>query len=317
MDKIKPAYTRFVGLDIGKATIAVYDSHTGRSTTIANTRSQLNALVKACDTDTLAVCEATGGYEVLCLNVFVNAGMAVHRADARKVKAFIRSYGTLGKTDELDARALARYAHERAAKLSLWRPLPKSRKTLQALVLRRDELVAMRTAEKNRLQAPDNHDVRGSIQALIRHLRRQITTLEKQISALIEETADLRQSQNTMTSVPGVGTVTAAHLLALMPELGTMNRRQIAALAGLAPHPKDSGSHNGYRKVRGGRTHVKRALFMAALCACRVNPALKHSYQSMIKNGKKPIVATTAIMRRLIVIINAKIRDQNKINQLS
>ena len=317
MTKVKGTFTRFVGLDVGKKTILVYDSDGQHSGAVDNTKVKLAALAKQFGTETLAVCEATGGYEALLLQAFTQAGLAIHRADACKVKAFIRSFGTLGKTDELDALALARYAQERQAKLPLWAPPSNSRKTLQALVLRRDELVAIRTAERNRLQAPDNQPVRASLRSMIHSLQRQINALEKQINSVIASSARLRQSRETMMSVPGIGPITAAHLLALMPELGSLTRRQVAALAGLAPHPKDSGSIKGYRNVRGGRVQVKRALFMAALSASKAHPTLKTSYRTLIQRGKKPIVAITVIMRRLIVILNAKIRDQNKINLLS
>jgi len=317
MPETKERFSRYVGLDVGKTSIVVYDNLGEASGTIANTLPALKALARCFGADTLAICEATGGYEAMVLEAFVDAKLAIHRADARKVKAFIRSFGTLGKTDELDARALAGYARERQTGLALWVPLEKTRKTLQALVLRRDELVVMRTAEKNRLQAPDNQPVCSSVRSLLRHLARQINALQDKINALIEASKILRQSRDTMITVPGIGATTAAHLLALMPELGSISRKQVASLAGLAPHPKDSGRANGYRNVRGGRAEVKRAMFMAALCASRNHPALKQSYQNMIQEGKKPIVAITAIMRRLIVILNAKIRDQNKINILS
>jgi len=216
---------------------------------------------------------------------------------------------------EVDRLVSDRSIRQRA--LSLWVPPCKARKTLQALVLRRDELVKMRTAEQNRLQAPDNQPVRASLRAMLKALCAQIVALEEQIKALIETSKTLRQSHATLVAVPGIGALTAASLLALMPELGTLGRRQVAALAGLAPHPKDSGNHNGYRNVRGGRSQVKRTLFMAALVASKHHPVLKLVYKKLIENGKKPIVAITAIMRRLIVIINAKIRDMYKNIQVS
>jgi len=312
MNNNKDIFTRFVGLDVGKDTVVVYDSQGQCCGSFSNEKSALLKLANHFCEQTLAICEATGGYETRVLQAFITAKIAIHRADARKVKAFIRSFGTLAKTDKLDAQALADYAQERQAKLILWVPLQKQRKTLQALVLRRDELVAMRTAENNRLQAPDNQSARSSIRLLLRHLQSQVKALEAKINALIESSKTLQQSRDTMQSVPGVGAITAASLLALMPELGSINRRQIASLAGLAPHPRDSGNATGYRNVRGGRTQVKRTLFMAALSASRNHPVLKQSYNKMIEDGKKPIVAITAIMRRLIVILNAKIRDQNK-----
>ena len=300
-----------LGFDVGKAAIVVFDSATGETRGIDNEPAALRRFLKAFDpARTFAVCEATGGYEAALLDALCQRRIATHRADAAKVKAYIRSLGVLGKTDAIDARALAAYGSERGHRLSRWQPVDKKRRELQAMVLRRSDLVAMRVAEKNRLKAPQSRPIAKSLNAVIRCLQRQIDALDEQINALIATSPEIAQAVAVMLAMPGIGAVSAAALAALMPELGTMNRRQAAALAGLAPHPNESATRNGYRRIRGGRPQVRRVLFMVAMVAARHNTRLKTFYNRLIDNGKKPIVALTAVMRKIVVILNARIREQ-------
>ena len=302
------SYTRFIGADVGKAAIVVFDNRDNTTRTIPNSPEQLAAFAAELDGACLVVCEATGGHEAALLHALTQAGLAVHRADARKVKAFIRSFGILGKTDAIDARALAQYGRERYAQLALWQAPDPCRDRLQALVLTRSDLVAQRVACNNRLTAPGAKPVQIYLVNLIECLSVQIAAIEADIDALIQAHQPLDKAAKTLRAIAGIGLRTAASLLALMPELGSMNRRQAAALAGLAPHPNQSGSANGYRKTKGGRPEIKRVLFMAALAAARYNPTLRAFYNKLIANGKKPLVALTAIMRKIIVIANAKLR---------
>ena len=299
-----------LGFDVAKASITVFDSASQRHTVLDNTPAAVRRFLKPyAGKDAFAVCEATGGYEAVLLKVLVELAIPAHRADALKVKAFIRSLGVLGKTDAIDARALAFYAAERKSRLPLWTPPDQHRQTLQTLVLRRRDLIAMRLAETNRLKAPGAAPIAASIDAIIQSLTQQITAVDNQIAALIQACRALKETVGILQSMPGVGTVSAAGLCALMPELGNLPRRQAAALAGLAPHPRDSGIVRGYRKTRGGRPEVRRLLFMVALTAARWNPTAAAFYKRLIQNGKKPIVAITALMRKIIVILNAKVRD--------
>lgn len=304
---IMPA--RFVGCDVGKATIVVFDSETGRITTLPNEDAALAAFAHALAPDSLTICEATGGYEAALLDALVTAGRAVHRADARKVKAFIRSLGTLGKNDAIDARALARYGRERHDQLVRWHPRERQRDQLRLLVTTRRELVRERVAYRNRIQAPGMADVTPRLRRILAALDAEIAGLDTDIDALIHACDRLRRAADTLRAIPGVGPNTAAQLIALMPELGTLNRRQAAALAGLAPHPRQSGSNDAYRRTRGGRPELRQALFMAGLAAARHNPRLRAFYKRLRDNGKKPIVALIALMRKLIVIANAQMRD--------
>lgn len=305
-----PAPARFVGCDVGKSHIVVFDSATGKTGQIENKRRALAAFARSLDRDCLALCEATGGHEAALLEALAEAGIPAHRADARKVKAFIRSWGTLGKSDSIDARALARYGAERHQHLRRWSVPDRQRARLQALVRTRRDLVDERAAHNNRLSAPGGKTVAPYLKKIIICLERQIQRIEADIKSLLDADEELDRCRRTLTGIKGIGQTTAATLIALMPELGTLTRREAAALAGLAPHPNQSGLTDGYRRTRGGRKEIKKALFLPAITAGRHHPTLKPFHDRMIHDGKKPIVAATAIMRRLIVIANAKIRDE-------
>lgn len=310
MDDIATIPTHFVGCDVGKAEIVVFDSGSGKTTSLPNRADALAAFAASIDPAALVVCEATGGYEAVLLDAMISAGRAVHRADTRKVKAFIRSLGILGKSDSIDAKALAQYGRERHDRLTRWQPREKQRDQLQLLVSMRRELVRQRVAHRNQLQAPGSALVEARLQRIIATLDTEITGIDADIRALINACHALTQTVRTLTDIAGIGQTTAAQLAALMPELGSLNRKQAAALAGLAPHPKQSGATNAYRRTRGGRPDVKQALFMAALAAARHNQTLSTFYKRLVANGKKPIVALVAVMRKLIVIANARLRDK-------
>jgi len=298
----------FIGCDVGKHQIAVFDSRTCKTTVIANNPAALAAFAATLDEDGLAICEATGRYEAALLDALTAAGRRVHRADARKVKAFIRSWGTLGKTDAIDAGALARYGQERHATLRRWQPEDPARQRLHALIMTRHSLVADHTAWSNRAKAPATAATDRFIQPVLACLKAQLAAIDAAIAALIAGEAPLDRSVARLRAIPGIGAQTAAALVALMPELGRLGRRQAAALAGLAPHPNQSGTRNGYRRTQGGRPEVKRLLFMAAMAAARHHPALRQFHHRLIAAGKKRIVALVAVMRKLVVICNASLR---------
>ena len=300
---------RFIGCDVGKAEIVVFDSLGGQTTSLPNQPPALAAFAATLDDASLVVCEATGGHELPLLDALATAGRAVHRADARKVKAFIRSFGTLGKSDAIDARALARYGSERHDRLARWTPRERSRERLHLLVATRRDLVGQRVACSNRLQAPGSAPVADRLTRLLALLEQEIAGIEADIQLLIQAHQPLARADAILRAIPGIGPVTAMQIVALMPELGTISRRQAAALAGLAPHPRQSGNREGYRRTRGGRPEIKQALFMAGLAAARHNPTLRAFYQRLRDNGKKPLVALTAVMRKMIVIANARMRD--------
>jgi transposase len=300
---------RFIGCDVGKAEIVVFDSGDGQTTRLPNAGEALAAFAATLDETSLVICEATGGYEALLLDAIVTAGHAVHRADARKVKAFIRSFGTLGKSDAIDARALAQYGRERHERLARWIPRERARDQLHLLVMTRRELVQQRVACNNRQQAPGAAPVAERLGRLLALLDAEIAGIEADIEALIKAHEPLARTNAVLCAIKGIGRVTAMQLIALMPELGTITRRQAAALAGLAPHPRQSGNLDGYRRTRGGRPEIKQTLFMASMAAARHNPELRAFYQRLRSNGKKPLVALTAVMRKIITIANARVRQ--------
>ena len=300
--------TFFIGCDVGKDTIVVFDTRTNRKSTLRNTQADLERFAQSLDNTGLVVCEPTGGYETALIAALVQAGRAVHRADANKVKAFIRSFGTMGKSDGIDARGLASYGQERHATLPRWQPHDAERDQLHHLVMLRRDLVEARTAWTNRRSAPTGTAVRAHITPLTDCLDDQIKSIDAEIAALIDDHASLRAADQALRTIKGIGPKVAASLLALMPELGQLNRRQAAALAGLAPHPNQSGKLDGYRRVKGGRPEIKRVLFLAALSAAKHHPALRETYQRLLKRGKKPLVALVAVMRKMIIICNAVLR---------
>ena len=241
---------------------------------------------------------------------------SVHRADARKVKAFIRSFGTIGKTDAIDAKALARYGSDRWAELARWQARDRERLRLQGLVLARRDMVRDRLAYANRRAAPGAEPAHAHLDALLASFDAQIKAIDADINVLTAQCQPIARAVNTLVAIKGMGAKTATALIALMPELGSLARRQAAALAGLAPHPRQSGELDAYRRTRGGRPEVKRVLFMAALSARKHNPTLKAFFERLVLAGKKPLVAITAIMRKLVVIANAKLKAANAL-QLS
>jgi transposase len=308
MNPTSTVLPRVLGCDVGKDEIVVFDTASGRARRIPNRAEELSAFAAELDRDCLVVCEATGGYELAWLAALLAAGVPAHRADARKVKAFIRSYGILGKTDGIDARALTRYGTERRALLPLWRARDEERVRLQSLVLARRDLVRDRVAYQNRRGAPGAEALRETFDALIAAFETAIAGLEADIRALTESCAPIGEAVEALVAIPGFGQKSAVALVALLPELGTVANKQIAALAGLAPHPDQSGAEDRYRRTRGGRPEVKKTLFMAAMAARRHNPELAAFFDRLVARGKKPIVALTAVMRKLVVIANAVVK---------
>ena len=315
MPTLKKAPEIVLGFDVSKDTLTVFQDRSPslnpKPCVIDNTAAAIRRFLKSLGRIDLAVCEPTGGHEHVLLVELMAAGIACHRVDALKVKAFIRSFGTLAKTDALDAEALAQYGKDRWERLSLFQPPEADRKMLTELVARREDLIAMKVAEQNRSRAPAGKVIKASCASILRAITRQIEAIEEETRALIDKSPQLRAAFREMQSLPGVGAITATVLLAHMPELGNLQRRQAASLAGVAPHANDSGQFKGHRTMRGGRSQVRRHLFMAALAASHANGPLREAYQRLITNGKKRIVAIGALMRKIIVILNAKLRDLN------
>jgi transposase len=254
------------------------------------------------------VCEATGGYERAALEAARSIGLPAHKADAARVKAFIAAMGGAAKTDAIDARWLARYGIARNASLPRWTPPAAEREALAALVRHRQGLLQSRTRAKNRKAAPGIAQVKAFLDAEIDFLSEQIARLDAAIAAVIKQQHSLQLAERKLRSIAGIGPVAARTLLALLPELGTLSRRQIAALAGLAPHPHSSGTIRRHRRMVGGRNGLKPVLFMAALSAAKHHPALAIFYQRLLAAGKAKRLALAAIARKLVIIANAVLK---------
>lgn len=297
----------YVGMDVSKATIDVCVSD-GEVWQVANDNRSMDELCSRIASlgPTLVVLEATGGYELRAAGALAAARLPVAVVNPRQVRSYARSVGQLAKTDRIDARILARFA---AAVRPEPRPLPDAEtRELEALITRRRQVVGMITAEQNRLDlaAPIT---RKSIKTHIGWLRRLLAKVDADIEGMVRQSPLWRTKDDLLQSVPGIGDMTSRTLLALLPELGTLNRKQIAALAGVAPFNRDSGSQRGRRRVWGGRARVRTALYMAALAGTRWNPILKAFYAQLREAGKPAKVALVACMRKLLVIVNAMVRD--------
>ncbi len=257
----------------------------------------------------LVTLENTGKYELGLSHFLTDKNIAVHRANTRKVKSFILSHGTLAKSDRSDARALAQYGFERHRTISLFVPTSTEQSTLAALCQRRDDITQMRTQEKCRLEAPENDHIKESCQKTIEFFDSQINELNDTIQKIIDESRELQQRQKILKTVPGIGKKLSQDFLCLMPELGYLNRKEVASLAGVAPHPKESGKAVGYRRITGGRSNVRSKLFTAAMAATRSKSILGAFYSKLVESGKKKMVAITALMLKIIVIANTRLKE--------
>lgn len=307
--RLANAGLRVLGADVAKDSIVLHDSETGRSWSVANGAAALRqALEPYADYDWL-ICETTGGYERQLLETATALGLRACRADAAQVKAFIASHGGRAKTDAIDAAWLTRYGLERAPELTPWRPPAPEREALAQLVRHRQDLLAQRTRAKNRRGAPGGGALRRLLDEQIAFLSGQITHIDAEIAGLLKQQPELARDEQALRAIPGVGAVCARTLMALLPELGRLGPKQAASLAGLAPHPRDSGQTLRRRRMTGGRHGLRPVLFMAALSAARSHPALRLVYQRLIAAGKSKRLALAAIARKLVVIANAVLRD--------
>lgn len=301
----------FVGLDVAKATLDVALRPSGEQWSVPNDEAGAGALVERLRPlhPTLIVCEATGGFERAAIAMLAAAGLPVVVANPRQVRDFARATGQLAKTDRLDADTLALFA-ERVRPTP--RPLPdEAAQLLDALLTRRRQLVEMLVAEKNRLGfAP--RPLHQGIQEHIRWLERQLDDVTKGLADQIERSPVWRAKDDLLQSVPGVGPIVSAVLLAELPELGALSHKQLATLAGVAPLARDSGTLRGKRMVWGGRAGVRTALYLAALCGRRWNPQLRVFYERLIAAGKPKKVALIACARKLLTILNAMLRDSTR-----
>jgi transposase len=302
--------SRVLGADVSKATVVFFDPLAKRTWSVANQARALRAALAAFADYELLVCEVTGGYERRLLEAALGVGLAAHRAHPLQVKRYIASHGGAAKTDAIDAAWLSQYGQERGEHLTRWLPSAADQDQLACLVRHRQALIGERTKAKNRRGAPLSQPIASWLDAQIRFLTQQLKDLDKAIAALIAKNADMAEREKRLRRIDGVGPVVARTLMALLPQLGALNRREAASLAGLAPHPRDSGQLQGYRRTAKRRTGVKPALFMAALSAVRANPTLKAFAQRLTDAGKPKRLILTAVARKLVVNANSTLRQQ-------
>ncbi len=301
---------RHVGIDVSKERLDVCSLPDGGTFSVANDRAGIDELIARLLEGVrpeLVVLEATGKYERPAAVAVAAAGIAVAVVNPRQARDFAKAAGRLAKTDRIDAQVLARFAGAVGPHPSV---LPdEEARVLQDILLRRRQLLEMMVAEKNRLQMA-SEAVARRIAAHVRWLEKELSRVDRELDEAVRESETWRANEELLRSVPGVGPVLARTLLAELPELGTLPRRRLCALVGVAPFNRDSGTFRGKRQVWGGRAPVRAALYMGALVATRHNPLIREFYERLLAAGKPKKVALVACMRKLLSILNAVMRDR-------
>lgn len=297
----------YAGLDIAKLNLQLHLA--GRFYDLPNTAAghrRLIGLLKAHPAVQI-ICEATGGYERTVVKALHQASICLSILNPARVRHFARAQGQRAKTDRIDAAVLSAYGQAFAPKPTLSRV--QAEQQLVELVRRRVQLLEMLVAQRQQAELLSLPALRRQARSLVRRLEADLAQIEEYLRQLRQQTASLDERAQKLEAITGVGTITALTVLAELPELGTLNRRQTAALAGLAPHPRESGQWQGRRSIGGGRAEVRRALYMAALVAARSNTVLKTFYQRLRDAGKPAKVALTAVMRKLVVLMNQILKN--------
>ena len=300
----------FVGIDVAKDRLDVHVRPSGEAFAVARDGEGLAELAERLRVrgPALVVSEATGGFEQVVAATLAAAGLPVVVVNPRQIRDFARALGRLVKTDRIDAEVIALFAERVRPPL---RPLPDDQaRELGELVARRRQVIEMMTAEGNRARQVETRRLKKRIERHRATLQGELTEIEAELDETIRGTPIWREKDNLLKSVPGVGDTLARTLIADLPELGTLDRKQIAALVGVAPFNRDSGTLRGRRTVWGGRARVRATLYMAALVASRFNPVIAAFYRRLLAAGKAKKLALTACMRKLLTILNAILRDQ-------
>lgn len=305
-----PTDSYTVGIDVSKATLDLAGVPNTAARSFANApegHAQIVALLRQAPPQ-LIVLEATGNYEAPLVAALVDAQLPVVVVNPRQVRDFAKALGRLAKTDRIDADVLVRFGQAVRPEL---RPVPDVQmRLLRELLARRSQLVQMRVAENNRLGTVQGKRACKSIKHLIEVLDKELKKLDQDVDQLIRECPAWKEKEDLLTTVPGVGEQTARKLVADVPELGSCSRQQICALVGVAPFNNDSGQFRGQRTIRGGRSEVRKLLYMATLVATRCNPVIQAHYKRLLAAGKRKKVALVACMRKLLTILNAMVRKR-------
>ena len=300
------------GIDVAKATLDVAIGSDGELVQVENNEAGIARLIQQLSEigPTLVVLEATGGYESLVAGAIAGREIAVAVVNPRQVRDFAKATGVLAKTDRIDARVLARFAE---AVRPEPRRLPTAEaKELEEFLSRRRQLVDMLTMEKNRVSIAGTERMKKSLKKHIDWLEEALRRANDDIDKTIRNSPAWREQEDLLRSMPGIGPVSARTMLAELPELGRLNRKKIAALVGVAPLNRDSGTLQGARTCWGGRASVRQVLYMATVAAVRCNPVIRRTYASLRDRGKKHKVALVACMRKLLTILTAMVRDQRR-----
>src|SRR5512135_1497607 len=306
----------FIGIDVSKGRLDVAVCPSGERDSVFNDEGGIQALIKRLGEiqPTLIVMEATGGFEHPAMRALASAELPVVVVNPRQVRDFAKATGQLAKTDRIDAWVLARFAE---AVRPAVRPLPDEvTLELRALIARRRQLTEMIVAETNRLSSASKA-VRKSIKAHVRWLEAELKRADKDLDQAIRQSPIWQENQDLLRSVPSIGPVVSRTLIAELPELGQLNRKQIAALVGIAPLNRDSGTFRGRRSIWGGRATVRATLYMAALVASRRNAVISAFYKRLRDAGKAPKVALVACMRKLLTILNAMIKHKTRWSEIT
>lgn len=304
-------FTNFIGVDVAKNKIDIFNLKTNEHMTIANRTKGIEKTFSKIEKEgTLVLLENTGGYEKNCIDALIQLGFAIHRTENRSFKSYIRSLGQKAKTDLIDAKALAQYGQERQKDLKLYQKPAETDEELKQLLTYLEELKKQRAAHKNRLQSPGYWDIKDIIEETIRRLDEIITQIENKIKELIKKSKKISKKIEGMLSYKGVSLTTATKIVVYLTEIGEIQTRKVVALSGLAPYVRESGTLKMYTTTSGyGRSKVKSALYMAALSAIRFNEKISSFYKRLLANGKKKKVALVACMRKMIILLNAIVRD--------
>lgn len=307
-------FTSFVGIDVASKSLDVFVSSNQRHHTATNSTKGYKKILKHLPQPgtCLIVMEATGSCQRPVAMALLEAGHCVAVVNPRQVRCFAQGIGIMAKTDKIDAKILARYA-ELVRPRTMEKPRENQMK-IEDLVARRRQLMDFRTAESNRYKQSRQASVCKSIEQMIKCLNDQIATIDKQIESLIESDETWNAQAELVKSVPGVGNGMAVAIAANLPELGRLNRREIAALVGLAPFNRDSGQFRGKRSIQGGRPQIRRILYMAALSARDCNPVIREFAQRLAAQGKATKVVLVACMRKLLVILNTMVKNHTHWN---
>lgn len=296
-----------IGIDVSKNTLDAYEAATQTHLQLPNTAHAIKHFFKQKKAISLVVFEATGGYEKPLQLQLMDLGIPFHRAHAHRAHCFIQSRGVLAKTDRIDATLLAAYGAQAHIKADA--PWSKDQLRIQELASRKQQVKEHIQAEKNRLSTPYvDPTIARSIKREIKRMTVEVTLLEEKLNQLIDQEHTMKTRWQLLQTVKGVGKEVATTLIAHLPELGQLPREAISNLVGVAPRNRDSGQHQGYRPISHGRRAVRKALYMAALVASRHNPRMKAIYQRLVAKGKKKKVALVAVMRKMIIMLNAMVK---------